>query len=248
VKGAVLVLTGLILLPGSVWMLLAANFGALKGYLIAGTALFGFLILLSATWSFGLPGTPALTGPVGKQPSFVQFTRTDPAAAKYDKVAAFQGGAGNGWTSGPGEGQGQLSAADEKLKADLDAAKQAAQSAFIAERNKNVKSSSQELDVVNTDAKVFYTVQNGTTLAAVVISPKAPPANSGLRTPTFAPVTVFAYQDKGAPALPSYLFLGSSIVLFLLHASLLGLVERRRPLGVALTPQAEPRTTAPTRA
>jgi hypothetical protein len=244
VKGAALVLTALILLPGSVWMLLASNFGALKGYLIAATALFGFLILLSATWSFGLPGTPALTGPVGKQPSFVQFTRTDPAVARFDKVGTFQGGAGNGWTPGPGEGQ--LSAADVKLKADLDAAKQAAQSAFIADRNKNVKDSSQELDVVNTDAKVFYATQNGTTLAAVVISPKAPPANSGLRTPTFAPVTFFAYQDKGAPALPSYLFLGSAIVLFLLHAFLLGVVERRRPLGGALTPQVEPRTTTPT--
>jgi hypothetical protein len=245
VKGAALVLTALILLPGSVWMLLASNFGALKGYLIAATALFAFLILLSATWSFGLPGTPALTGPVGKQPSYVQFSKTDPAASRYDKVASFQGAAGDGWVPAPGEGQ--LSAKDEKLKADLDAAKQAALAAFIAERNKDVKDSSQELDVVNTDTKVFYTTQNGTTLAAVVISPKEPPAGSGLRTPTFAPVSAFAYQDKGAPSLPSYLFLAGSIVLFLLHAWLLGVAERRRPLGAALSPQAEPRASAATR-
>ncbi len=244
-KGAALVLTALILLPGSVWMLLASNFGALKGYLIAATALFAFLILLSATWSFGLPGTPALTGPVGKQPSYVQFSKTDPAASRYDKVASFQGAAGDGWVPAPGEGQ--LSAKDEKLKADLDAAKQAALAAFIAERNKDVKDSSQELDVVNTDTKVFYTTQNGTTLAAVVISPKEPPAGSGLRTPTFAPVSAFAYQDKGAPSLPSYLFLAGSIVLFLLHAWLLGVAERRRPLGAALSPQAEPRASAATR-
>lgn len=243
-KGAALVLTALILLPGSVWMLLASNFGALKGYLIAATALFGFLILLSATWSFGLPGTPALTGPVGKVPSFVQFTRTDPAASRYDKVASFQGAAGNGWVPAPGEGQ--LSAQDTKLKADLDAAKQAALARFIAERNKDVKDSSRELDVVNTDTKVFYTAQDGTTLAAVVISPKEPPAGSGLRKPTFAPVSEFAYQDKGAPALPSYLFLGGSIVLFLLHAWLLGVVERRRPLGGALSPQGEQRPVART--
>ncbi len=244
-KGAALVITALILLPGSVWMLLASNFGALKGYLIAATALFGFLILLSATWSFGLPGTPALTGPVGKQPSFIQFTKNDPAASRFDKVASFQGAAGNGWVPAPGEGT--LSAADEKLKADLDAAKQAALAAFIAERNKGVKDSSQELDVVNTDTKVFYTTEKGTTLAAVVISPKEPPAGSGLRTPTFSPVSAFAYQDKGAPALPSYLFLAASIVLFLLHAWLLGVVERRRPLGGALSPQAEPRASAATR-
>jgi hypothetical protein len=246
VKGAVLVLTAFLLLPGSVWMLLSANFGALKGYLIAATAFFGFLIMLSATWSFGLPGTPALTGPVGKQPSFIQFTANDPAAARYDRVKAFMGNASNGWQPAPAETEGgaKLSATDEKLKADLDTAKQAALSDFIAERNKDVKDSSKELDVVNTDTKVFYTTQDGTLVAAVVISPKAPPANSGLVKPNFSPVAVFAYQDPGAPALPSYLFLAGSTVLFALHAWLLSVVERRRPLGVVLTPQPEQRATA----
>jgi hypothetical protein len=246
VKGAALVLTAFVLLPGSVWMLLAANFGALKGYLIAAIALFGFMIMLSATWAFGLPGTPALTGPVGKEPAFVQFTGNDPAAARYDRVRAFMGNASNGWVAAPVEAEGgaKLSEEDEKLKADLDTAKQAALADFIAERNKDVENSSQELDVVNTDAKTYYTIQDGTTVAAVVISPKEPPANSGLRTPSFSPVALFAYQDPGAPALPSYLFLAGSTLLFLLHVWLLSLVERRRPLGVVLTPQAEQRATA----
>jgi hypothetical protein len=125
VKGALLVLTAFLLLPGSVWLLLAVNFGALKGYLIAAIAFFGFLIMLSATWAFGLPGTPALTGPVGKQPTFVQFTENDPAAARYDRVKAFMGNASNGWLEAPAEAEGgaKLSAEDEKLKADLDTAK-----------------------------------------------------------------------------------------------------------------------------
>ena len=55
-KGLLVVLTGFVFLPGSVYMLLAANFGALKGYLIAATAFFGFLIMLSAVWLFGLVG------------------------------------------------------------------------------------------------------------------------------------------------------------------------------------------------
>jgi hypothetical protein len=246
VKGAALVLIAFVFLPGSVWMLLAANFGALKGYLISAIAFFGFLIMLSATWAFGLPGTPALTGPVGKQPSFARFTGDDPVANRYSRVKAFMGNASNGWEAAPAEteGGGPLSEADELLKADLDTAKQAALSAFIAERNKGVKDSSQELDVVNTDAKVFHTTQNGTTLAAVVISPKEPPDNSGLRKPTFSPVAVFAYKDAGAPALPSYLFLAGSALLFLLHVWLLSLVERRRPLGAVLSPQTEQRATA----
>jgi hypothetical protein len=46
---------------------------------------------------------------------------------------------------------------------------------------------------------------------------------------------------------PSYLFLGGSILLFLLHVWLLSVVERRRPLGAALSPQVERRTTAGSR-
>ena len=101
-KGLLVVLTGFVFLPGSVYMLLAANFGALKGYLIAACAFFGFLTMLSAVWLFGLPGTTPLTGPKGTQPSFKSFTIDDPLAGKYTKVRDFQCGSGNGWQAAPG--------------------------------------------------------------------------------------------------------------------------------------------------
>ncbi len=237
-KGALILVIGFLLLPGSVFMLLAANFGALKGYLIAGTAFFGFLIFLSATWSFGLPGTPALTGPKGTDPSFKFFTATSSTAATYDAVRSFAGRAGNGWQVTPEEpaGGGTLPAKQEALKADLDTAKQAALQTLIETTNKKITDSSKELDVTNLDAKVFYTTQKGTELAAIVISPKQPPAGSGLTKPNIAPVATFAYRDPGAPKLPSLLFLGAAIILFAVHVLLLGRVERRRPLGVALKP------------
>ena len=100
-KGLLVVLVAFVLLPGSVYMLLASNFGALRGYLIAGTAFFGFLVMLSAVWLFGIPGTTPLTGPKGPQPTFVPFTINDPAASTYDSVRDFQGGAGNGWQAAP---------------------------------------------------------------------------------------------------------------------------------------------------
>ncbi len=244
-KGLLLFGTGFICLAGSVFMLLAANFGALKGYLIAAVAFFGLLIVLSATWTFGLPGTTALTGPKGTPASLKEFTREDPVASRFPKVDDFQGAAGNGWSAAPAEPEGgKLSAADEELKADLDTARQAAVQALITERNKNVTDSSKELDVTNLDAKSFYTTGDGTTVAAIVISPKEPPAGSGLVKPGFAPVTVFAYKDTGAPLLPSYLILAGSAVLFVVHLLLLGLAERRRPLGAVLTPGHE----APARA
>jgi hypothetical protein len=73
----------------------------------------------------------------------------------------------------------------------------------------------------------------------VVISPATPPEGSGLQRPDFAPKTFFAYRDPGSPYLPSILFLIGSTVLFLVHLFLLGMAERRRPLGQALTPTPE---------
>jgi hypothetical protein len=242
VKGLLVVLAAFVFLPGSVYMLLASNFGALKGYLIAGTAFFGFLMMLSAVWLFGIPGTTPLTGPKGTQPTFKFFTIDDPQASTYDSVRDFQGEAGNGWQAAP-EGEVEAGSAQETLKADLDVARQQAVQDLIEETNKDIEDSSKELDVTNLDAKTFYTIQDGTEVAAIVISPKNPPEGSGLERPDFAPKTTFAYRDPGSPYLPSILFLIGSTVLFLAHMLLLGVAERRRPLGVAQgpAPEAEPR-------
>jgi hypothetical protein len=242
VKGILVVVTAFVLLPGSVFMLLAANFGALKGYLIAATAFFGFLAMLSAIWLFGLPGTTPLTGPKGTAPTFKFFTLDDPAASRFDRVRSFQGGAGNGWQEAPAAaaaGGEQGGGAEETLRADLDVARQTAISTLMEETNKDIKDSSRELDTTNLDAKAFYTIQDGTEVAAIVISPKNPPAGSGLQRPNFAPKTTFAYRDPGAPYLPSLLFLIGSLVLFAVHMLALGLVERRRPLGVPAAATAE---------
>ena len=237
-KGLLVVITGFVLLPGSVYMLLATNFGALKGYLIAATAFFGFLMMLSAVWLFGIPGTTPLTGPKGTQPTFKFFTIDDPQASTYDRVRDFQGQAGNGWQAAP-EGEVAAGSAQETLKADLDTARLRAVQDLITETNKKVKDSADELDVTNLDAKTFYTIQDGTEVAAIVISPKAPPEDSGLKKPDFAPKTTFAYRDPGNPYLPSILFLVGASVLFLVHMVLLGMAERRRPLGVTQRPAPE---------
>jgi hypothetical protein len=233
VKGAIVLAIGVLLLPGSVIMLLSANFGVLKGYLIGGAAFFGFVFVLSLIWIFGLPGTPALTGPKGTDPSFKQFDVNSSVAAKYSAVQQFQGDAGNGWKEEPAEpvGGAKLPPDQETLRADLETAKQAVQQKLIADFNKTVKESSKELDVTNIDTKVFYTNQNGTELAAVVVSGKEPPQGSGLEKPTFAPKTFFAYRDPGAPYVPSLIVMGLALVLFIAHMLGLGAAERRRPLG-----------------
>lgn len=232
-KGTLALVTGVLVLPGSVIMLLSANLGALKGYLIGAASFFSFVFILSLIWTFGLPGTPALTGPKGTDPSFKQFDLSSPQASRYSAARQFQGSEGNGWKAEPAEptGGAKLPADQEKLRADLETAKQTILQKFITQSNKDVKDSSKELDVTNLDPKVFYTDQGGTELAAVVISGKEPPAGSGLSKPTFAPKTFFAFRDPGAPYLPSLIVMAISLVLAVGHFIGLGAAERRRPLG-----------------
>ena len=47
---------------GAVFALLWSNYGAKKGALIYGTALFGFMAVIGVFWWFGAPGTPVATG------------------------------------------------------------------------------------------------------------------------------------------------------------------------------------------
>jgi len=234
VKGALALATGVLLLPGSVIMLLSANFGALKGYLIGASAFFGFVFLLTLIWTFGLPGTPALTGPKGTDPSFKQFQSNSTLAAKYSAVQQFQGGSGPGWKAEPPEpvGGGKLPADQEALRADLETAKQAILQKLITDTNKNIKDSSKELDVTNVDARVFYTNQKGTELAGLLVTGKQPPKGSGLAKPSFAPKSFFAYRDPGAPYVPSLIVMVVALAMFVSHMLGLGAAERRRPLGV----------------
>jgi hypothetical protein len=233
-KGALAVLAGFLLLPGSVVLLLAANFGALKGYLIGAISFFGFLLMLAIIWTFGLPGTPALTGPQGPLPSFKLISADSPDAQRFSSLSRFTGGEGGGWQPAPAP-----TGSDKELSEELTAAEQAAVTAFIEEYNRDVKQSSKEADVVNLQPRTFYTTEDGTTVAATVISPKRPPAGSGLERPTFQPVTEFSYRDPGFPNLYNYAFLLGSLLLLVLHILLLARAERRNPLGPVSEPAAE---------
>jgi hypothetical protein len=54
---------GSLIFLGSVYMLVRANLGTRRGYLVTATSLFGFSIIYALFWAFGAPGTPPATGP-----------------------------------------------------------------------------------------------------------------------------------------------------------------------------------------
>jgi hypothetical protein len=53
---------GILIFAGAVFALLWSNYGAKKGSLILGVAMFGFMGLIGTFWWFGAPGTPVATG------------------------------------------------------------------------------------------------------------------------------------------------------------------------------------------
>ncbi len=64
VRGALYVVIALVVLPGSVYLLLATNMGARLGFLMAAAGFFGWMFTLSAVWwVYG-------TGPKGREPTW----------------------------------------------------------------------------------------------------------------------------------------------------------------------------------
>jgi hypothetical protein len=55
IRGFLIVLTGILILPGSVYLLLATNMGAKVGFLLAAAGLSGWIAVLAITWAiFGI--------------------------------------------------------------------------------------------------------------------------------------------------------------------------------------------------
>jgi hypothetical protein len=76
IRGAAIVLAGLVMLPGSVYLLLATNMGAKMGFVLALTGLAGWMTIMGAVWlvfGIGLKGPEpewkakeVITGPVSQ--------------------------------------------------------------------------------------------------------------------------------------------------------------------------------------
>src|SRR6266498_5145370 len=61
-KGVAVIVCALILFVGSIYVLLAAVFGLRMGYLVLAVSFFGWMIVLSALWTFGQPKILGVTG------------------------------------------------------------------------------------------------------------------------------------------------------------------------------------------
>lgn len=210
IEGALAVIASFVLFAGAVWLLLAAIFGVRMGYLMMATGMFGFMIVLSALWVFGAPGTPRFLGPKGELPSWVAVGEgVDLSSSTYPVIEEYPGGPWRGAQDEP------------ELSAEVEAASLAFQELLAERANEELEAAGIEGEVspeTFTVTDIRFTESDGTDIAAA----------RAFATTGGPEVTVLAFKDRGDEPLPSWLFFAASIIGFVAHLPFLDRAERRR--------------------
>ena len=215
-KGVGVVLAGIILFIGSVYVLLAAVFGRWMGYLVLAVALFGWMSIISSIWLFGFwsqgPETKTNLGPRGPEPAWVVDSAGLAPGAEHPELASY-----------PSPDLPEPDLADPLQTADVQAA-QGAITTYLAEE------ANAELDLDPTaftslqptqftvDDLRFATSEDGEKLAVA----QAHFLGGGPST------IVTLHFDGGQVWHYSLMFLIGSIVLLVVHIPLLDRAERTR--------------------
>ncbi|MFN2615408.1 MAG: hypothetical protein ABR552_11410 [Actinomycetota bacterium] len=216
-------------LVGSIYMLLMSNFGARKAYLITMISLAAWMMIMSAVWTLGLPGTTPGTGPRGREAGWIPFTPSSQVAREdyASDVSSFP----NGWDALPQGGTkvypGKIDARGEfevlrtkieKSEAAL-AAKQNEQATDPGDwafRLPGPPATPDEASIPPASA-IRYKFVGGRLLFGATI-----PA-----TAKHPETTVFAYRDKGLVFLYSTYFFLISLIALIVHLMLLARAETR---------------------
>ena len=212
-KGAGVVLAGLVLFIGSVYVLLAAIFGRWMAYLVLMIAFAGWMILQSSLWAFGFwaggPDTKTNLGPRGSEPAWQVLAAG--AAAEDVRFAEFNDYPDQPWTEG------------DPASADFQAA-QGAATVFLAQQaNANLGRDPFDVNAIQStqftvDSTKFATAEDGTPIAVVEAHFTAG-----------GPETVLSmYHNSGSVPRYSWMFLIGAVLLFVIHLPLLDRAERSR--------------------
>lgn len=240
IRAILVVLVAIIVLIGSIYMLLASNFGARLGYLILMVSFCGFTTILSLMWLVGAPGTAPGLGPRAGAPSTKLLVATEPHYVPFladsdqgREFAAIVGRFPNGWDPLGKEGKeypGKINSRGEFdiIKTALaDSLAALARTQGLPGKDKvdwdvRLKGSPAltEADKAIPEVEPFF-YQNGTPLLA------------GMRIPAtdkHREVLVFAFRDKGRVFLYALYFVIFGILGFAFHVWLLSRYERRQKL------------------
>jgi hypothetical protein len=202
-------IASLVLFPGTVWLLTGAVFGNRMGYLISATSFFAFMIILSALWTFGAPGTPRYLGPKGALPAWVVVTAGERLASPALPIV-------EQYPDGPWK-----PAEEAGLKVELEPATLAFQAFLAEEATAELEEESIEGEVASSEFQIeqlrFARVEDQPVAMAQSFALGGGPE-----------VLVFGYKDPGNEPLPSYVSLAVSVIGFAVHLPFLDRAERRR--------------------
>jgi hypothetical protein len=247
---------GVLFFCGAVYLLLWSNFGAKKGALIYGTALFGFTTMLGVFWWFGAPGTPVATGlqnfpgqaPDAYQGAWYAFEPGSPRAQFFpstNDLGSFQTVeeyVGTSDTEAPGYAYiaGDLDQAVGRMLNQWLPTDEQGGLRIGAERRTALNEAAGAPEEGEERASPFYTAEQD----GIFLNDDGGTRVAGMRIITYAnfvdsetgvltrsePVeegTWFAFKDPGALWFPSAVWTGVSFVLFLVFLWALDAMEMR---------------------
>lgn len=214
---------GVLVFFGSIFLLLRANLGTRRGYLVFATSFFGFMIIMSAFWTFGAPGTPQAVGPTylpgqpsdNYQPAWTAFAGDSLVAERpdYELVADYPDG---------------FDEVPEDFASTADGGASKILEFFAESEHQPVSGFSDSWEPAET---LYAEAPNGDPVIAVTFEPPAEEAEEAAAEGDDAepaePVTLFAFFKKGAPLWPGTVFILISLAGFGLHAFLLHADEAR---------------------
>lgn len=203
---------GILVFLGGIFALLRSNLGTRRAYLVEATAFFGFMVIMSAFWTFGAPGTPKATGPTnlpGTQPDAYTPTWTPFAA---DSAVA-EDPAYSLATEYP-EGFGPV---PEEFQAEAETGAADIQTFFASEEGGGNLGDLDQVEQIE-----YAEATNGRPIIAVTYQPVDEAGE-----PEGEPVVFFGFFDAGNPSFPGQVFLLLSVLGFALHLWLLDHDERR---------------------
>jgi hypothetical protein len=226
-KGWGVTILGSLVFFGSAYVLLAAVLGRWMGYLVTAVSFWGMMLIFSIIFVFGVYGsTPPNLGPRGLRyacPTCISEPHWAPVAVgeeisspKYDSVAEYPG---EPWERPDedtiGEIEGLSTALGQFLAREAHEGHEEAAGGEEAggEASEEIKATDFALQNIR-----FHTEEDGTKLAAAQVYFK-----SG------GPIMeAFAVFDEGDVPLPSFIFLGVSLLAFAGHLPFLDKAEKKR--------------------
>lgn len=255
-RAIIVIAIAVVMLIGSIYMLLASNFGARLGYLITMIALSTWVVILSTMWLVGAPGTTTSTGPRGPEPHWVPFTADseqgkdlshvlDSFPDGWDKIVTKDAKGELVGTKYPGnlDARGDFEqvrttvsaaiarlATEQKLPVGKPVEWQASNWNF---RSSDLEPATPEERLLK-PATVRFTFEGtrlyfGTIIPAVSAADCVAPGGdpiAGCRP--HAAFTAFAFRDKGKVYLQALMFLLAALTSFFVHLFLIARYEAKR--------------------